>query len=176
MTDREATIKAYNALHFNLPVIEDYGSKEQLEVQHNAINALDHALAQPEQTKCPRCGEVNPAEIHTCSPQVAQPEQDKLLVDLVQEQRAEIDRLRHALTQPEQKPVAYLCENAVGYKYFRWKKPTSHYKPIALYTAPPKREWVGLTDAELAEFSDMKLGAYDLCLEVEAKLEERNNG
>ena len=33
------------------------------------------ALAQ-EQTKCPRCGKVNPAEIHTCSPQVAQPEQE----------------------------------------------------------------------------------------------------
>lgn len=36
------------------------------------------------------------------------------------------------------------------------------------------REWVGLTDAELAEFSDMKLGSYDLCLEVEALLKERN--
>jgi hypothetical protein len=30
--------------------------------------------------------------------------------------------------------VAYLCENAVGHKYFRWKKPSSTYKPIALYT------------------------------------------
>jgi hypothetical protein len=37
-----------------------------------------------------------------------------------------------------------------------------------------KKEWVGLTDAELAEFSDMKLGSYDLCLEVEAKLKEKN--
>jgi hypothetical protein len=37
-----------------------------------------------------------------------------------------------------------------------------------------QREWVGLTDAELAEFSAMKLGAYDLCLEVEAKLMEKN--
>ena len=34
----------------------------------------------------------------------------------------------------EQKPVAYLCENAVGHKYFRWKKPSSVYKPIPLYT------------------------------------------
>lgn len=33
------------------------------------------ALAQ-KQTKCPRCGEANPAEIHTCSPQVAQPERE----------------------------------------------------------------------------------------------------
>ena len=36
------------------------------------------------------------------------------------------------------------------------------------------KEWVGLTDAELAEFADAKLGAYDLCLEVEAKLKEKN--
>jgi hypothetical protein len=36
------------------------------------------------------------------------------------------------------------------------------------------KQWVGLTDAELAEFSAVKLGAYDLCLEVEAKLRERN--
>jgi hypothetical protein len=31
-------------------------------------------------------------------------------------------------------PIGYLCENAVGHKYFRWKKPPSTYKPIPLYT------------------------------------------
>lgn len=31
-------------------------------------------------------------------------------------------------------PVGYLCENAVGHKYFRFRKPASMYKPIALYT------------------------------------------
>jgi hypothetical protein len=41
-----------------------------------------------------------------------------------------------SITVPE--PVGYLCENAVGHKYFRWKKPSSTYKPIALYTAPQK--------------------------------------
>ena len=45
---------------------------------------------------------------------------------------------REALAQPEQEPVAYLCENAVGHKYFRWKKPSSTYKPIALYTKENK--------------------------------------
>jgi hypothetical protein len=35
-------------------------------------------------------------------------------------------------------------------------------------------EWAGLTDEELAEFSEAKLGPYDLCLEVEAKLKEKN--
>lgn len=37
-----------------------------------------------------------------------------------------------------------------------------------------RREWVGLTDKELEEFSGAQLGAYDLCLEVEAKLKEKN--
>jgi hypothetical protein len=37
-----------------------------------------------------------------------------------------------------------------------------------------ERPWVGLTDEELAEFSKAELGAYDLCLEVEAKLKEKN--
>jgi hypothetical protein len=54
---------------------------------------------------------------------------------------------------PVQEPVAYLCENAVGHKYFRWKKPSSTYKPIALYTILPaaKRQWRGLTDKEFEE-------------------------
>ena len=37
-----------------------------------------------------------------------------------------------SITVPE--PVAYLCENAAGHRYFRWKKPSGIYKPIALYT------------------------------------------
>lgn len=36
--------------------------------------------------------------------------------------------------------------------------------------------WVELTDEELEKFSDAKLGSYDLCLEVEAKLRKKNNG
>jgi hypothetical protein len=44
-------------------------------------------------------------------------------------------------------PIAYLCENATGHKYFRWKKPSSTYKPIALYTTPPQRK--PLTEQEI---------------------------
>jgi hypothetical protein len=49
MTDRELFIKALDALDWNLPVIQDYGDKEQLNIQHNALNALRERLAQPEQ-------------------------------------------------------------------------------------------------------------------------------
>lgn len=38
-----------------------------------------------------------------------------------------------SIAAPVPVPVGYLCENAVGHKYFRWKKPPSTYKPIPLY-------------------------------------------
>jgi len=41
-----------------------------------------------------------------------------------------------ALAQPAQEPIGYLCENATGHRYFRWKKPPSVYNPIALYAKP----------------------------------------
>jgi hypothetical protein len=83
--------------------------------------------------------------------------------------------------QPEQEPVAYLCENAVGHKYFRWKKPSSTYKPIALYATPPQRTWVGLTDEEIADCAE-KMEASDptdsfwreFFRGIEAKLKEKN--
>lgn len=47
-------------------------------------------------------------------------------------------------------------------------------KVIIMTKSLKKIEWVGLTDVELAKFSDAKLGSYGLCLEVEAKLKEKN--
>ena len=47
------------------------------------------------------------------------------------------DNSNYRYDPPIAEPVAYLCENAVGHKYFRWKKPSSEFKPIALYTTPP---------------------------------------
>ena len=53
------------------------------------------------------------------------------------------------------------------------------YKPIALYTAPPKKEWVGLTDAEVEKvFFDMgqfaKIDLKTFARAIEAKLKEKN--
>ena len=41
---------------------------------------------------------------------------------------------------------------------------------------PSKRTWVGLTNGEMIELSEMKLGSWDLILEVEAKLKDKNTG
>ena len=81
--------------------------------------------------------------------------------------------------QLEQEPVAYLCENAVGHKYFRWKKPSSEYKPIALYTAhaSPQRIWQGLTDEEVVDRANAEVFAEAFARGAawaELKLKEKN--
>ncbi len=52
---------------------------------------------------------------------------------------------------------------------------------IKLYTAPPNREWVGLTDEEVhILWMDMgarpKINVYDFAKVIESKLKERNCG
>jgi hypothetical protein len=53
-----------------------------------------------------------------------------------------------ALAQPEQEPVAWVY-NGILHEFDPSEFATSEVTP--LYTAPPKREWVGLTDEEIEE-------------------------
>jgi hypothetical protein len=57
------------------------------------------------------------------------------------------------------------------------------HKDAPLYTAPPKKQWVGLTDEELEEMhNEIKvrlMGTYrieDIYRSIEAKLREKNHG
>ena len=47
-----------------------------------------------------------------------------------------IETLRARLAQPEPEPVAWMHDQKVGFN-------------VPLYTAPPQREWQGLTDEEI---------------------------
>jgi len=49
--------------------------------------------------------------------------------------------------KPEPEPVAWISHNAGLYH----GKPDESLNPLPLYTAPPKKEWVGLTDEEIRE-------------------------
>ena len=89
------------------------------------------------------------------------------------------EALRARLAQPEQEPVAWFCklpDNKISIKIVG--KPTEgNWKP--LYTAPPQREWQGLTDEEYEAMAEQYVtNCYFDTLEyakaIEAKLKEKN--
>lgn len=80
-------------------------------------------------------------------------------------------------TQPEPEPVAWISNSSA--RMIHWSGDTPAYgedwKP--LYTEPPKKEWVGLTDEEISEIyndcDDWEHYEYERA--IEAKLKEKNS-
>jgi hypothetical protein len=80
--------------------------------------------------------------------------------------------LRQALAQPEQEPVGYVTNSGTS----AWiLKDVDLDDDTPLYTAPPKREWVGLTYEE-ARAIRLKVGsASDVyAVAIEEALKEKN--
>ncbi len=87
-----------------------------------------------------------------------------------------IETLRARLSAPEPEPVAWM--NPDWLTYTRAPAPVVCYKEnwTPLYTAPPQREWQGLTDEEIYACSDTPWTPTGLkCIRaIEAKLREKN--
>ena len=66
-----------------------------------------------------------------------------------------------------QERVTALCRYASDWK--RWYLDREN-------TAPPRREWVGLTDEEIDEISRVVIGFNDYAKAIEAKMREKNGG
>ena len=86
-----------------------------------------------------------------------------------------VNHLGQAIAEAEkQEPVAYmnpddLCADTA----FRWCAIDEFTRPV--YTSPPQRQWVGLTDEELDHYREQRWwSAVDMAKEVEAKLKEKN--
>ena len=72
----------------------------------------------------------------------------------------------------EQEPVAIVAVDGVGQIQVGWiTKPQHNDK---LYTSPPQRTWVGLTDEEIIVMSRYDLEYAALIGEVQRKLKEKN--
>ena len=100
-----------------------------------------------------------------------------------------ITAIKEALAQPEQEPVAWMFQhNETGRMSYvsndGLHNPTTfiemnpRYALVCpLYTTPPQRTWVGLTDEEVGDLSDF---AYandeEFVRNVEKYLKEKNNG
>ena len=99
-----------------------------------------------------------------------------------------IEFLRARLSAPEPEPVAWMYEygtdhgDAVNqifwHKNLRLEKPDGMVRNVVpLYTAPPQREWQGLTDEEIRKLSDECAVVRDeteFIRAIEAKLKEKN--
>jgi hypothetical protein len=70
-------------------------------------------------------------------------------------------RFPHIKAQPEPEPVAWMHDQKVGFN-------------VPLYTAPPQREWQGLTDEEAQWIYDNGRTPSGMMEMVEAKLKEKN--
>ena len=83
------------------------------------------------------------------------------------------------MSNAEQKPVAYINVEQRklewAYKYMSWDTPTVINLPkIPLYTTPPQRTWVGLTDEERKDLCRCWSSPMDAIYATEAKLKELN--
>lgn len=95
-------------------------------------------------------------------------EEEKAYIDNV------IEALRQALAQPEQEPVAWMhtCGSDTQINTLPAECYGDNWTRTPLYTAPPKREWVGLTVEERRHFNN-RLSGSGVAEEIEAKLKER---
>jgi len=121
------------------------------DIYSDTIDALRARLAQPE-------NDFNP-------------DWDAMAVMVEEQQRMakRIEELEARLAQPEQEPVGI---NKVIIDSIR---------DSSEIVAPPKREWVGLTDNEYELMAEKRVTNYffntlDYAHDIEAKLKEKNNG
>ena len=109
--------------------------------------------------QCDRCGEVNPAEIHTCTPK----EPVAWMYDFPNPDNAREDMIRDWIAQSYEEVVR-----------------NNGFNVRPLYSASPQREWQRLTDEEIKEIigpwggEPIKGYTRELIDKIEAKLKEKN--
>jgi hypothetical protein len=83
-------------------------------------------------------------------------------------------------------PVAWMHTTGTGHVYFRKKPQDKVFNPQPVFTSPPKREWVGLTDEEIQDLGYLSekfdasnsewFDRWGFARAIEAKLKEKNGG
>jgi hypothetical protein len=71
---------------------------------------------------------------------------------------------------PHYEPVAYADNGVVN-----WIADKQFMHEAELYTAPPLRTWVGLTEAECGVLWKVDMTPFDYYQTIEAKLKDKNN-
>ena len=107
---------------------------------------------------------------------------EKPMPECVAKLRKAITTIKEALAQPAQEPVAVHQFRSPHCADWYDGIPDHHdghgpYEVRTLYTTPPKRPWVGLTDEEIQTIHDTyrkRMGPQEFAQAIEAKLKEKN--
>jgi hypothetical protein len=88
-----------------------------------------------------------------------------------------LEAIRARLEQPEPEPVAWFMEGTFedGAPSFTQVCETDPEFYVPLYTAPPQREWQGLTEEDVWELVQKTPNFSETVAAVEAKLKEKNS-
>ena len=88
-----------------------------------------------------------------------------------------IEAIKARLAHPELEPVAWFMEGTFmdGTPSFIQVCETDPEFYTPLYTTPPKKEWVGLTDEEIYFEMPYKDTLFEFARSIEAKLKEKND-
>ncbi len=73
-----------------------------------------------------------------------------------------------------QEPAAWMHTTGTGHVYFRKKPQDKVFNPQPVYTAPPKKQWVGLTLNEAEDFYEKYTDRAELINAIDKFLEEKN--
>jgi len=182
MTDQERAVmqQALEALERNVQHKYPLETTKAIQLGQEAITALKAALAQEEgrmefsvkETVCAKCGSTNGAHSHDC------PVAKAALAQQEQEQ--------------EQEPVAWMLPRTdsiitAATKVYRGVLAEDYTQP--LFTHPPRREWVNLTEEEIGDVfqaarnaklgsandnSRHRLSVVEISRAIEAALKERS--
>ena len=91
-----------------------------------------------------------------------------------------VEAIRARLAQPEPEPVAWrygamLYQDKLDALEFM-RTSGDGYKLEPLYTAPPRKEWQGLTDEEIDEAHETTISFHGFARAIEQALKEKNYG
>ena len=198
--ERKVMQMALEVLEHGLPIIEDYGGKRNIQLQHKAIAVLYEAL------RAALANEFNP-DWDAMAVMVEEQQRMAKRIEELKERllQVELNPPTAQLAQPEQEPVGntitfmtraifnvvashqeinggyFIADGDVAAFVDRLAKViNSTFEPLKpKNTAPPQREWHGLTDEEQNQVAwscgAMSADWLDFARAIEAKLREKNS-
>ena len=151
-------------------------TNEERKVLELALEALETPWNAPYVDGCDLALGKRVKAITAIKEALAQPEQDQDEVDIRSRLYQRIHELETQLAQPEQEPVAWMDED-MDCIFFDTERPEpfsfDFWKP--LYTTPPQRTWVGLTEAQCGVLWKTNMTPFEYYQAIEAKLRSKNN-